>query len=484
MKSIVGFLSSKDSLFRLSRTLEGPADTTLSEAQAAPLVMPLDVLGQRNEGLRHRIDALRGRLEDAALLRDEFQQLIQPLSEIAGELEVARTRVIELEQGLRLEKRSHEETDQAMVDLKARQLTYEMNIADLSRKYEAAATEAGERAARLEQVEEALRAAEESAADGARRSSEFEKALKVHEREATSARAALEASTARVAALENDLFLATERLAVLELEALRLQEASTAQSQQLTDTTLQRKTAEADLGDTRKKLAELEATHTRELAAREQAATRQRALLGALQAEKAATEDQNAGLRARLEVSEQSSRQLRQQLLERDEGYRQLERATSEMQVSRSLTDNALKAAQTEATKLAERLNEAEKARRESDSRNAMIAKAIAAKDAIIEQSAERIASLTAALADLEAVLQAEKAGFHVSTQRLSAELENERSERALLQGALNISRESRAEVQRQFDVFRRALRLNPAGGETGQPVAPESNILSINQKG
>lgn len=475
MKSILDILSPRETLFRKVRE---PDEKLL----AVPL--PLDVIGQRSEGLRQRMDAFCSRLEDAMLLREEFDLMLKPLSDIASELELARTRIIELEQGLRIEQRSRDEACQTVLDLKTRYATFDLNIAEMTRKHDAVAAELSQKSVQLGTLEEALVIAEEAQAEAERRATEFEKALKIHDRENTVNRAALEASSARIAQLEHELNVASEKTEVLGRECQRLRESNAQHSQQLTESSALQKTLEIDLAGLRKRLADAEGNYAQEQAAREQANVQHRSVLATLQAEKAASDEQNASLRSRLDIAEQSNRQLRQQVLERDESNRTLERNHHEVQMARSLIENAHQALQAEATKLAERVGEAERARREADNRSAMMAKAIAAKDAIIDQNGERISALTAMLAEAETALQAEKTELQATIRRLTAEIENEKSERALLQGALNISRESRAEVQRQFDSFRRSARLSVVGGEASPPDTVESNVLSINQKG
>lgn len=477
MRNIFDILSPKETLFRKGR--DAP-----DEKPALPLSLPLDVIGQRSEGLRQRMDTFCSRLEDTILLREEFQLLLKPLSDIASELELARTRINELEQGLRIEQRSRDEACQTVLDLKTRYATFDLNISEMTRKHDAVSAELSKKSEQADRLEEALHAAVEAEAEATRRAAEFEKALKIHDRENTVNRAALEASSARIAQLEHEINVASESNEVLGRECQRLREGNTVHSQQLTEAYALQKTLEIEIAGLRKRLADAETLHAHEQAAREQANVQHQSILATLQAEKAATEEQNASLRARLDIAEQSTRQLRQQVLERDEAHRAVERNLHEVQMARSMIDNAHHALQAEAMKLAERAGEAEKARREADNRSAMMAKAIAAKDAIIDQNSERIAALTAMLAEAESAIQAEKTELQATIRRLTAEIENEKSERALLQGALNISRESRAEVQRQFDTFRRTARLSVVGQETSPPDTIESNVLSINQKG
>lgn len=474
MKNLLDILSPMDTPFRKGRRANAKVD---------PMSIPLDAVGQRSEDLRQRLDAYSGRLEDALLLREEFRQLVKPLSEIASELEAARTRIVELEQSLRVERRGREESSQALADLKSRFSAYELNLAELSRKYENASAELGERILQAGGLEEALRLSEEARTDIARKAAEFEKALKIHERESTVHRAALEASSARISRLEQDLNVATEQTTVLDRESLRLKEANVAYAHQVAELTALQKTLELDLSTARRRLAELESQYVQDKASADQAAVQQRTLLAAVQMEKTAAEELNASLKARLEIAEQTTRQLRQQQMEKDEASRTVERLYGELQISKSLIDNAHHALQADVAKLTDRVNEAEKARREAESRAAMMSKAIAAKDAILDQNAERITALTGMLADGESATQAEKAELVATNRRLVAELENERSERALLQGALNISRESRAEVQRQFDAFRRSARAPLVSIEAGSLASTESNVLSINQK-
>ena len=116
-----------------------------------------------------------------------------------------------------------------------------------------------------------------------------------------------------------------------------------------------------------------------------------------------------------------------------------------------------------------------------------MLSKALAAKEAAMEQSQTRVNALADRMEHLGRRHEGEKAELQAANRRLVEELQNERSERALAQGALDIARETRASLQKQHEALKRAVRnlhgVDPAAllglstPESKPDRAGESNV-------
>jgi crescentin len=88
-----------------------------------------------------------------------------------------------------------------------------------------------------------------------------------------------------------------------------------------------------------------------------------------------------------------------------------------------------------------------------------MLAKALAAKDAALENAVDKARLRSERVDQLTKRFEQERAVLETAHRRLLEELENERAERTLAQGALKIARESRASLQRLNESLKRQNR-------------------------
>lgn len=98
-----------------------------------------------------------------------------------------------------------------------------------------------------------------------------------------------------------------------------------------------------------------------------------------------------------------------------------------------------------------------------------MLNKALAAKDSALEQAVIRNTSLTDRIAELTRKHESARNELELGIRRLTEDLENERSERTLLQGALDIARETRVALQKQHEALKRS-------GRTWREEATDTN--------
>ena len=116
-----------------------------------------------------------------------------------------------------------------------------------------------------------------------------------------------------------------------------------------------------------------------------------------------------------------------------------------------------------------------------------MLTKALSAKDSTIEKSEHRIQMLLDRIDQLSVRFEEERTALEAVNAKLVEDLNSERSERALAQGALETARKTRVEIHREFlkGRSRRSGTDDADLGEGGFPldVAPsrseptESNV-------
>jgi crescentin len=106
-------------------------------------------------------------------------------------------------------------------------------------------------------------------------------------------------------------------------------------------------------------------------------------------------------------------------------------------------------------------VNELQRSRIELQERVEMLNKAIAAKDFQIESSDNKLASLSERIDQVTKRFEQERNTLEAANRRLTEELQNEKAERSLMQGALEIARESRIKIQKKYISLRKKTRLD-----------------------
>lgn len=418
-----------------------------------------DALGQRDEILRHRVSSMVDRLDDIRSLQDEFSDIMQPLAEIVSELPLARTRIAELEAGLSKERQALGVAREEGFDASRRLALLTGEVADLKSRAEASAAE-------LQRYEDLTERQRNELRDKTQFVEEFERRLFAEQEhkealqgENKSLRAEAQAADSTVARMQHDMLEARSRLEVLEQDNRRLQLLSEELS--------------VELEDARERVQEFVANHEAEKAEaqtlREQLASeaseRQR-VTAQLDAESAAHRTERVNLNSKLEAANsramstaQLLTQARNTLREKDESERAVNRELKAALLARGTADKRLDALQEDLGRQSSRSAEMERSRSELAARVDMLTKALAAKDASLDQAATRNQALSDRLEQLNARHEANRSELELANRRLTEDLENERSERALAQGALDIARESRANLQKQYDAFKRSSR-------------------------
>ena len=92
--------------------------------------------------------------------------------------------------------------------------------------------------------------------------------------------------------------------------------------------------------------------------------------------------------------------------------------------------------------------------------------KALRAKEELVATGDKEIAELAARAAALEETLRRDRGSLEARVSRLAAELEHEKSERAVAEGALESARRDRVALQRELA----AIRVRVTGGESEPP--------------
>lgn len=451
--------------------------------------LSLDTLGQHNEVLRFRVAEMSERLDDLKSLQGDFAALLEPIIAIADELPRAKVRTSELEALLSLEQANASNLRRDLADATHRLAgaTNDVSASKIQLHHLESSLQARDAAA--EDVRLALRDKSLQAEDLERRLFAASEQVRALQGESKSLRVEAKALDQALARSEGELQDLRESRHALERDNLRLQNLSESQAVQLAELAARSQDFEAQAENSRVALRNAEQQLAAETAATEKAKVQYEADIANLRAERTSLTMRVDAATSRFATTEQMVAQLRNQLRERDEVGRAAERGLKEASIERVTAERRLESAQADLARQNERALEMQRARSEFEHRCEMLTKAMAAKDAALEQALGRVGSLSDRIDHLVHRQEVERADFETVNHRLVEELQHERSERKLAQGALDIARESRVSLQKQHEALKRSARAYAGDDaasrtEPAAPAAEASNVRPFSASG
>ncbi|KQP61586.1 chromosome partitioning protein ParA [Methylobacterium sp. Leaf108] len=419
----------------------------------------LDAIGQRDEVVRQRIDSMTNRLEDLRTLQDDFALILDPLSNISAELLKASVQVEDLKQKLSQEVKNSGTLRELVANLTT-------DISRVSRELAESQVHAEQISDRLKEGEAAVVAQKIELRDKSSLVESLERQLfteteqnKAFASENRALRQEAQAADTALARSEHELADAREKLGLLEAEGRRLQLLSEEQAARLADLDFKYRELETTTDADHQRLRAIEGQLAAELSLRERNDAQHETEMSALRTERASLAMKLETSSNRAASTEQLLVQARNQLREKDEEFRSADRSLKEAVIARTTSERRLEAIQADLSRQNERFIDIQRVKGDLESRCDMLNKALAAKDAALEQANNRNASLNDRIEHLTHRHESVRADLETSNRRLLEDLQNERSERSLLQGALDIARESRVSLQKQHDAFKRSGR-------------------------
>ena len=411
----------------------------------------LDAVGQKNELIRVRFANLIDRLEEIRSLKEDFALLSEPVNDLIRNYPQLQSRLLETEAVLRrelgdlgsLHARTMDDLSAALSQLRkaeARARDHESAVEDLRLTLK-------DKEAIVVDLENQLSIETERA----RNITEENQALRLeaHEADQTVARA------------ERELIETRERNGLLDHEVKRLQKVTEEQNYRLSGLTNRYGEMETQLEATLQRASELESKLMSEQVMRHRLETQLDAERSAHQGALSSLDMKIEGLQSRLSATDKILAHTRDQLRDKNEALRGAERSLKETAIEKNTLVRRLEASQQEAERQGAMVNELQRSRVELQERVEMLGKAIAAKDFQIESSDNKVASLSERIDQLTKRFEQDRNALEAANRRLTEELQNERSERSLLQGALEIARESRVKIQKKYVALRKRTRLD-----------------------
>ncbi len=443
-----------------------------SDTRPADVIAPMTVtvtsqtpeaLGRSNEALRRELDAISENFQVVDTIRGALDQVRGALDQSLADLERSNALLRQTETELAAEREAHRLSQDELGSLRRRhditvteRDTASLRLAETSKSL-------ADLDAQFVQVEAELQTKTQYAGYLERRGEDMAEQHRAAESEISALRRRLVDVDQRLTATEASLSETMIRATVLDAERMSLdqslqtalvQNQSAARSVAARDTELAELRAEVDR--MRNEVLRQENEYHKLSIAMDEVNVR-----GASEA--AEVRVRLDAVQARANLAERLLTEQRQKVRDGAEMIRQLERAAADaIQRSQSLDQRAIRAEEAR-NKAEEQLRLGGAARDAAIERASSTGKALRVKEELVMTSDRELAEVQVRANALEETLRRDRGTFEARIAQLSAELERERSERAVAEGALEAARRDRVALQR--DVA--SLRTRTTGGES-----------------
>ncbi|WP_262029834.1 chromosome partitioning protein ParA [Microvirga sp. Mcv34] len=449
----------------------GESDVAVAAPAAAPpekgetvVVRPnvaLDSVGQKNELIRVRFANMIDRLEEIRSLKEDFALLSEPVSDLIRSYPQLQSRLLETEAVLRQETDTTVALRRELSDLSGLHARTADDLTSAVSQLRKAESRVREQESFIEDLRLNVKDKEAIVADLENQLSiETERARNITE-ENQALRLEAQEADQTVARAERELIETRERNGLLDHEVKRLQKVAEEQNYRLSSLTNRYGELENQLEATRQRASELETKLMAEQVLRQRLETQIDSERSAHQTDLSALDMKIEGLNSRLAATDKILAHTRDQLRDKNEALRGVERNLKETSIEKNTLDRRLEATQQEVERQVAMVNELQRSRIELQERVEMLGKAIAAKDFQIESSDNKVASLSERIDQVTKRFEQERNTLEAANRRLTEELQNEKAERSLMQGALEIARESRTKIQKKYVALRKKTRLD-----------------------
>ena len=448
---------------------------------------PLDALGQQSESVRDRVNRMAERLDEMRSLSAEFGLIVGPLNDFVDQHAASRARLMELEALLARERDLHAGT---RAELDALQLTSARTFGELQdalaalaerdeaiRRQDTQVTELRIRAADLKARHDSL---------DAQLFAEVEttKAMAV---DMAGLRAEMATAEEARAVTERDLAETRESLELTEAEASRLRTLAETLSAKVAGLNRSVADLEPQLQMARSTAALVQGKFAAEQAARQKSEAAREAERAAHDAEAASQAMKIDALDAHVANTDKLVAHLRAQLHEKSEAFRAADKGLRDATAEKQTLGRRLESSLEVAARTGLHLQELQRANVELGSRADMLVKAVAAKDQALEAANRKAAALLDRIESLNARFASERSDFEAAHRRVIEELQNERAERSLAHGALDIARKSRSSLLVQYTALKRRTGagddrpLDDGTAPAAEPARPgDSNVMAF----
>jgi crescentin len=426
------------------------------QAAAHQEASPFDRMGRLGEKVGEQIAYLASRLDEMQTLRDDFTSIVQPISDFVRTHEEAQTRVLEVEALLRKEREDIKELRRDLAEERSASARVRGDFAAAQKQLAGLEEAASSTEERIRTLEDAVHEHRSNAAYLAQQlgtQSERNESLTLLVDTHTSALAAAEQKLAAEQARASALADSKETIAA---ELARVQDSVEQLSPQLLSARRRIADLEAQINDASLVIGSLESKLATERDLRSSLEQTRAQETAAWDNERGTLARQLDSLNTRHTTTLKLLEQARQFGREKSDELLRADKLAKEAMESRSAAERRLALAQDEARQSKADAATAEGKLREVAARCDMLDRAMVARDAQIEQANSRAAALSDQIGTLTSRFEQERAALETANRKLIEELQNEKAERALVQGALSIARSSREKLLSQIATLKR----------------------------
>ena len=430
------------------------------QAAAAPTAAPegsqFDRMGRLGEKVGEQMAYLASRLNEMQSLRDDFASLVQPIASFVRTHEEAQTRVLELEALLEKERGDLKELRRELADERGLSGRVRGDLAAALKQLGSLEEAASSTEERIRTLQDALDESRSQAAFVAQQlaaQSDRHETLTQLADSHGSALAAAEQKLAAEQARASDLADTKETMAA---ELARLQDAVEKLSPQVLSSRRRIAELEAQVNDASLVIGSLESRLSTERDLRTGLEQTRSQEIAAWDNERGTLARQLESLNARHSTTLRLLEQARQFGREKSEELLRADKAAKEALEGKVAAERRLVLAQDEARHSRAEFTTAEGKLRDVAARCDMLDRALVAKDAQIEQANSRAAALSDQIATITSRFEQEHATLENANRKLIEQLQNEKAERALVQGALSIARSSREKLLDQISALKK----------------------------
>ncbi len=424
-------------------------------------------LGEENEAVRNLLIGAEHKLNELDEIKKSVRALIEPVSKTLRAFEAAKGETLSLHSALNNARTANTklrddlaaaEKKSAVLEADGTRLRETLTLAQQSvSALESMRTEqSAELTARRAQIADLQQHVQQQAAElqAARQD-----AQRAEDRAASAERRMVQIETDAATAQQKCQFAEKERGATQAALDKALGEAAQL-SRKLVETEKGLAAARTRLAQLEKALAEVQAERTRIATALDEASEKQRS-------EMAAQIAKFDALQARAQLSDKLLEEARQTLAARAEEVNSFDRRVSEAAFARAAIESKLHQLETALAQRDERIKELDELRATLSERNEELTRLSGSRENAYNRAQEKIQGQDDLIQLLEGQIKADREASQMQIDELSAQLQRERMERTMAEGALEAGRKDIARLLRELA----AVQYQP--GKPGQAQLP-----------
>ena len=408
-------------------------------------------IGQKNEGLRSLLVEAGRRIDDLDVLKQTFDDILEPVSKLLRELEQEKSHNASLRNLLAETRQNYEklradhnqsEKKRAAAEGENEQLSEDLELAQQNvRALEGTRAElSGEisvnrtQLANLERQLAAESAQRQSLADDNRT---FGEQIAVADKKIVLLESEIQGTRANLVLSEDEKRAIQKSLEQNVGEVSRL-------SRRLSDT-------DGDLAAARAKIAQLETTLKDNAAERGRIVNKLEETIERQRTENNTLSARLESLQSRAGSAEKLLAETRQNLTSRTEELRDYDRKATEANIARNSADKTARQLEAAHEALERQIADLTQSRATLVERSGLLGKTLKTREAALARAEQKIGALSERAGSLEAELQASRSADEKRFDELNAALNRERMQRAVAEGALEGSRKDFARAQREL---------------------------------